>query len=111
MSSKANFQCRFYLIEGIVVELKCWCYELDPMKVSMRPSEEWVEEHIQQCYSEEDLRKMFLLDEGKNYQVLFSGQLSGYYDDHTGEWDEELNGVVFESEEVPEEYSKQFLVL
>ena len=100
-----TFQCRFYLIDNQVYEMKCWCYSLDPMTTDRRPDEEWALEHMQ-GYLPEDLYKMFSLAPG-DWQILLTGVIRGS-EDYFGEYDEDMEVEKFEIVSVPEEFAKYF---
>jgi hypothetical protein len=85
--SRASFQARVYLVDGEVYDLEVWCHELDPMDPMRRPAAEWVKEFLE-CWDGPTLAGKLGLPDG-NFQVLFDGEIRGWYD-YWSEYDEEV---------------------
>lgn len=105
MSSSCEFIGRYFISEVEVLDYSIWVYELEPMCMQRRDSRSWVVEHMD-CYTLEDLRKLFSLPETGAYQVLFKGTLTGgkTWSLDGEDWDEELDVTEVKSEEIPKDY-------
>jgi hypothetical protein len=103
-SSSTKFEVRFWFnADGLVEYFDVWVYELEPLECNKRPCSEWVQEAITNSYYGDDLREELEIGEGC-YQVLARGELTGWYDDWTGEWDEEIEWKDVQSMKLPDDY-------
>jgi hypothetical protein len=104
MVTSVDFKAKLWLrydqgdcIENLIV----FCDELDDPTLTMRPSEDWVSDHLRECMDDEQRREMLGLPQDEHhYQVLFSGTLSGWHSSGPDgdDYDEEMDiddGVKF----------------
>lgn len=108
-SQPKTFEGRFFLIDDDIIDDEVWCYELEPMN-SRRSVRRWATEHMGEIYwKAEDRRKLFELPEKGNFQVLYKATIRGWHCSHTDEWDEEVEIVECQREEIPEDYAKMMV--
>ena len=101
---QATILGRAYIYDDEPNDVQFWCHELEPMDLVHRGSADWTKSYFEDL-SDSDLREMFELPEEGNFQVLFTGTMSGYTD-YTGEWDEGFDVEKHESKAIPEEFIK-----
>ena len=104
MKKPAEFKAKLYLLrdggKDFIDQLIIFHNELDPIETG-RSVEDWIREHIIECYGGTDLRELLGLPIDENdYHVLFSGTLQGFrsWTLDGDEYDEELEidkGVKF----------------
>lgn len=105
--SSATVQGRIFIVGDEVREMQLFVYELFPFDAGRRPLQEWAECHIQE-YDAADLRELFKLPAEGDFQVLFTGKLSGRMDSYSGEWDEDFDVIESKSEAIPAGWFDRF---
>lgn len=89
--------------------IETWEHEFEPTEDTRMSGSEWANEHLRECYSDKDLRKLFELPPTGNFQVLFKGTMHGFWTggyDCAEEWDEEFNVEECKHQSISEEYVK-----
>lgn len=92
---------------GDPTEIELWEHQLAPMTLDNKISgQEWAKNYFNECLSDKDLRKIFGLPETGNFQVLFSGEMSGGYSGfEVREWDEQFDlDEEFQVAPIPDEF-------
>ena len=106
--AKGKFFARLYLFDIDQYELEVWDHDLVPMENATRPISEWAREHLE-C-SGYDFRELLGLPKEGDFQVVFSGEIVGWWS-HSfegDEWEEDLEIEKCEFKEMPAEFAKHF---
>lgn len=93
-----------------VLSLDTWDSELTDYMPGIRPLREWLHEHMVISYTTKDLFDIFGLPGDHDvFEVVFEGDLSGWYEEWTGEWDESLDITDCRFQPVPDHVVKDYL--
>jgi hypothetical protein len=96
---------RAWLYDEEPNEIQVWEHTIYPMKPLHRSGAEWCLEHLQQCYSDKDLRELLKVPETGNFQVIFKGTIEGSYVGYFDqEWEDQFDLEESQSEPIPDEW-------
>lgn len=102
MSYEVDFLFRVwvYVQDGDSPDIEIWYHGLEKTDPATRFVSDWIAESFEN-YA---LRKVFDLDPDKNWQVVGKGKVHVYKDYFYDEYDEQLEIVEFEKQEVTDSY-------
>lgn len=110
-SQNAIFMSRMWILADTILMQEFWSYELQPMDGKHILTSEWAQSYCG-MYDARDYRRLFELQEDKNYQVIFTAELTSYYCGYPiCEWDEDMDLIEFKAVEIPPDYEKNYLTL
>lgn len=101
--SSCRFNFRAWLLQEDCHEVFTWYQGLEPMDAKSRPVADWALESL----SNNDLYDLFDLDKSKDWQVVGTASIRGWFD-FFGEYDEEITVEDMESVEIPAEWIKEY---
>ena len=102
------FMSRAWILADTISMQEFWSYELEPMDNKRIPTSEWAKSYCQNGLDIDDYRQLFNLEEDRNYQVIFTGELSSWYSGYpVCEWDEDMNVIEFKAVEIPPDFVKK----
>lgn len=105
--ASGKFFARLYLFDTDQYELEVWDHDLVPMEGGNRPISEWVREHL--TCGGYDFRELLDLPAEGDFQIVFSGTISGRWD-YFDEWDEEVDIEKCEFQIMPATFAESFYV-
>jgi hypothetical protein len=98
MTAKCMFRVWLYS-SGDPDEIEVWYHGIETTDPHKRFVSEWFRESL----SYEDLRDLFGVDHEKSWQIVGEATIEGRYD-YYGEYDESIDIIRFEKQEIPEEH-------
>lgn len=85
-----------------ILDLDTWDSELTDYRPGVRAVREWFRDHLTNAYTIEDLFALLHLPSDNDvFEVVFEGELSGWCDEWSGEWEENLDIIDCEFQPVP----------
>lgn len=95
--AKVDFEARILFYDGLILEIEVWVWEMLPDKQSERPGAEWVHEHLKELGFEYYAEHFKVPGAGEPpQQLLLAGNLRGWQEPRSGEFDEEMTPTRFD---------------
>lgn len=87
---KSPFQCEITFVDGMIEEMKVWCYKPRNI-VSEVVTVDWATEHLKSCHTPEGLLKhLGIPEEVQDVKVAARGMIEGWWSGPDPEWDEAI---------------------